>query len=67
MAEVEFRNATLKYPTLDRPTIDKLNLRVEDGEFVCVVGPSGCGKSHDDPDARGSRGHHRRPRVHRGH
>ena len=45
MAEVEFRKATLKYPTLDRPTINQLDLKVEDGEFVCVVGPSGCGKS----------------------
>jgi NitT/TauT family transport system ATP-binding protein len=25
--------------------IDKLNLNVKDGEFLCVVGPSGCGKS----------------------
>ena len=45
MANVAFKQATLQYPTLDRPTIDKLDLEVEDGEFVCVVGPSGCGKS----------------------
>ncbi|MFT4295921.1 MAG: sn-glycerol-3-phosphate ABC transporter ATP-binding protein UgpC [Micropruina sp.] len=45
MATVSFRKATLQYPTLDRPTINKLDLEVEDGEFVCVVGPSGCGKS----------------------
>ncbi len=45
MANVSFRKATLQYPTLDRPTINKLDLEVEDGEFVCVVGPSGCGKS----------------------
>jgi multiple sugar transport system ATP-binding protein len=25
--------------------IQKLNLKVEQGEFVCLVGPSGCGKS----------------------
>ncbi len=45
MATVSFRKATLKYPTLDTPTINQLDLDVEDGEFVCVVGPSGCGKS----------------------
>jgi len=45
MADVVFDNATLQYPTLEHPTIDKLNLEVEDGEFVCIVGPSGCGKS----------------------
>jgi multiple sugar transport system ATP-binding protein len=25
--------------------VDKLNLDVHDGEFVCLVGPSGCGKT----------------------
>lgn len=25
--------------------IDRFNLEVEEGEFVCIVGPSGCGKS----------------------
>ena len=45
MATVTFSKATLKYPTLDAPTINQLDLEVEDGEFVCVVGPSGCGKS----------------------
>lgn len=25
--------------------LDKINLKVEDGEFLCIVGPSGCGKS----------------------
>ena len=25
--------------------IDKLNLEIKKGEFVCVTGPSGCGKT----------------------
>ena len=25
--------------------LDNINLRVEDGEFICLVGPSGCGKT----------------------
>jgi len=25
--------------------LDGINLKVEDGEFLCIVGPSGCGKS----------------------
>jgi len=25
--------------------LDGINLRIEEGEFVCLVGPSGCGKS----------------------
>ncbi|MDF2654931.1 MAG: transporter ATP-binding protein [Bacillota bacterium] len=27
------------------PAIDKINLNIYRGEFVCVMGPSGCGKS----------------------
>ena len=25
--------------------IDKVDLTIADGEFICIVGPSGCGKS----------------------
>ncbi len=45
MASVVFDGATLQYPTLTRPTINNLSMKIDDGEFVCVVGPSGCGKS----------------------
>lgn len=27
------------------PVLQNLNLKVQEGEFVCIVGPSGCGKS----------------------
>lgn len=27
------------------PALDKINLNIYQGEFVCVMGPSGCGKS----------------------
>ena len=29
----------------DVQALDDINLRVAQGEFVCLVGPSGCGKS----------------------
>lgn len=45
MASVEFENATRLYARADRPAVDKLNLRIPDGEFLVLVGPSGCGKS----------------------
>ena len=45
MASVSFEQATRKYPGADRPALDRLDLVVEDGEFVVLVGPSGCGKT----------------------
>ncbi len=45
MATVTFDKATRVYPGADKPSVDKLDLHVEDGEFLVLVGPSGCGKS----------------------
>src|SRR5690348_3227689 len=45
MATVKFDEATRLYPGNDKPSVDKLNIDIEDGEFLVFVGPSGCGKS----------------------
>ncbi|KWW98045.1 sugar ABC transporter ATP-binding protein [Carbonactinospora thermoautotrophica] len=45
MAEVTYDKATRIYPGSDRPAVDTLDLRIDDGEFLVLVGPSGCGKS----------------------
>jgi multiple sugar transport system ATP-binding protein len=45
MSTVTFDGATRIYPNSDRPAVDKLDLHIEDGEFLVLVGPSGCGKS----------------------
>ena len=45
MASVVFENASRIYPGTTKPAVDKLNLTVNDGEFLVLVGPSGCGKS----------------------
>lgn len=45
MATVSYREASRVYPGTDRPAVNKLNLEIEDGEFMVLVGPSGCGKS----------------------
>jgi multiple sugar transport system ATP-binding protein len=45
MASVRFEKATLVYPGADTPAVDRLDLDIEDGEFMVLVGPSGCGKS----------------------
>ncbi len=45
MATVSYREASRVYPGTERPAVNKLNLEIEDGEFMVLVGPSGCGKS----------------------
>ena len=45
MATVTFDKATRVYPGADKPSVDKLDLEIGDGEFLVLVGPSGCGKS----------------------
>lgn len=46
-AKIIARDVTRIYDTPQGTVtaIDRFNLDVEDGEFVCIVGPSGCGKS----------------------
>jgi multiple sugar transport system ATP-binding protein len=45
MAAVSYINATCVYPGNADPSVDSLNLEIEDGEFMVLVGPSGSGKS----------------------
>ncbi len=42
---IEFKDLDKQYPNADFKTIDKLNLDIEEKDFVVMVGPSGCGKS----------------------
>src|SRR5690606_19903299 len=45
MATVTYSDATRIYPGSETPAVDRLNLEIQDGEFLVLVGPSGCGKS----------------------
>ena len=45
MSTVTFDQATRVYPGQETPAVDRLQLEIEDGEFLVLVGPSGCGKS----------------------
>src|SRR3954454_6286653 len=45
MTDVWFDRVTMVYPGAARPALDRLELRVADGEFLVLVGPTGCGKS----------------------
>jgi len=45
MAEVRFEEATRIFSGNERPAVDALDLKLEDGELMVLVGPSGSGKS----------------------
>lgn len=45
MATVTYDQATRVYPGSETPAVDRLDIDIEDGEFLVLVGPSGCGKS----------------------
>lgn len=42
---LEFKDVTKQFEGNDYPSVHKLNLKVERGEFVVFIGPSGCGKT----------------------
>src|SRR5689334_2705448 len=44
MAEIELKDVTKRYSD-GTEAVKKMNLNVDDGEFMILVGPSGCGKS----------------------
>jgi NitT/TauT family transport system ATP-binding protein len=46
--KLSLQDLSLKYKTTGGErllALDKINLQVKAGEFLCIVGPSGCGKS----------------------
>ena len=42
---IEFSNFSVRYESLDKPTLTNINLRIEKGEKIVIIGPSGSGKS----------------------
>lgn len=45
MASISFKNVTKTYKGAKTPVVPRLNLDINDKEFIVLVGPSGCGKS----------------------
>ena len=49
MTKLETRNVTKEFHGIDEANsvtaLENVNLRIEDGQFICFVGPSGCGKT----------------------
>lgn len=45
MNAIEIQNLTYSYPGASKPTLTKISLQVERGDFLAIVGNNGCGKS----------------------
>lgn len=45
MTLIELANVSKVFPGSTTPSVDELNLEIEEGELLCLLGPSGCGKS----------------------
>ncbi|MEM3404289.1 MAG: ABC transporter ATP-binding protein [Nitrososphaeria archaeon] len=42
---IKINDLTYWYPRMESPSLDRVNLEINDGEFVLIVGASGSGKS----------------------
>ena len=45
MAAISARNLSFTYAGAEIPSMEKVNIEIEKGEFVVLTGPSGCGKT----------------------
>jgi NitT/TauT family transport system ATP-binding protein len=42
---IQVEDVSVGYGSPARPVLDRINLNIEEGEFVCLLGETGCGKS----------------------
>src|SRR6478609_4645924 len=45
MALIDIDNVCIGYGEPARPVLHNLSLRIDQGEFICILGQTGCGKS----------------------
>jgi NitT/TauT family transport system ATP-binding protein len=45
MPLIQIDSVSVAYGSPRRPVLDRIDLAIEEGEFVCVLGQTGCGKS----------------------
>ena len=47
MPDIDVKNVSFEYEYENKKylALDNVSLRIQDGEFVCIIGQSGCGKS----------------------
>ena len=42
---IRFEDVSFRYPAASSPALEKINLEIDQGEYVLIAGPSGSGKS----------------------
>lgn len=45
MESFNIKNLSFTYPSRTKKALDNINIKINDGEFVCIFGKSGCGKT----------------------
>jgi energy-coupling factor transporter ATP-binding protein EcfA2 len=45
LAAISARNVSFTYAGAEQPSMENVNMSIENGEFVILTGPSGCGKT----------------------
>ena len=47
MPDIDVKNVSFEYEYENKKylALENVSLRIQDGEFVCIIGQSGCGKS----------------------
>jgi NitT/TauT family transport system ATP-binding protein len=47
LSKIEIKEVSLEFHDTNKKftALDHINMKIDEGEFVCLIGPSGCGKS----------------------
>lgn len=45
MEFIKINNLNFKYPNSEKKTLEKINININEGDFILLIGESGCGKS----------------------
>ncbi len=45
MESFNIKNLSFTYPNREKKALDSINLKINEGEFICLFGKSGCGKT----------------------
>ena len=45
MEIIKIKDLSFSYPDTEKKVLDKINININEGEFILLIGESGCGKS----------------------